>query len=140
MKRILIQNGTIYDGLGGQPYQADLLVQDDRIVQIAPGITEQADQVIDATGKVVTPGFVDIHRHHDAKPLNDPHFGEVELAQGITTAVAGNCGISMTPRPEKDADARPIIPLRRPLWAPSVWTAPTPIPSIWRLWARHRCP
>lgn len=57
MKRILIRNGTIYDGLGGQPYQADLLVQDDRIVQIAPGITEQADQVIDATGKVVTPGL-----------------------------------------------------------------------------------
>ena len=63
MKRILIQNGTLYDGLGGQPYQADLLVQDDRIAQIAPGITEPADQVIDATGKVVTPGFVDIHRH-----------------------------------------------------------------------------
>ena len=58
MKRILIQNGTIYDGLGGQPYQADLLVQDDRIAQIAPGITEPADQVIDATGKAVTPGFV----------------------------------------------------------------------------------
>ena len=106
MKRILIQNGTIYDGLGGQPYQADLLVQDDRIAQIAPGITEPADQVIDATGKVVTPGFVDIHRHHDAKPLNDPHFGEVELAQGITTAVAGNCGISMTPRPESDEAAK----------------------------------
>jgi len=50
MKRILIQNGTLYDGLGGQPYQADLLVQDDRIAQIAPGITEPADQVIDATG------------------------------------------------------------------------------------------
>ena len=49
MKRILIQNGTIYDGLGGQPYQADLLVQDDRIAQIAPGITEPADQVIDST-------------------------------------------------------------------------------------------
>ena len=56
MKRILIQNGTLYDGLGGQPYQADLLVQDDRIAQIAPGITESADQVIDATGKAVTPG------------------------------------------------------------------------------------
>ena len=106
MKRILIQNGTLYDGLGGQPYQADLLVQDGRIAQIAPGITEPADQVIDATGKAVTPGFVDIHRHHDAKPLNDPHFGEVELAQGITTAVAGNCGISMTPRPESDEAAK----------------------------------
>lgn len=57
MKRILIQNGTLYDGLGGQPYQADLLVQDGRIAQIAPGITEPADQVIDATGKVVTPGL-----------------------------------------------------------------------------------
>ena len=56
MKRILIQNGTIYDGLGGQPYQADLLVQDDRIAQIAPGITEPADQVIDATGKALLPG------------------------------------------------------------------------------------
>ena len=53
MKRILIQNGTLYDGLGGQPYQADLLVQDGRIAQIAPGITEPADQVIDATGKVL---------------------------------------------------------------------------------------
>lgn len=81
MKRILIQNGTLYDGLGGQPYQADLLVQDDRIAQIAPGITEPADQVIDATGKAVTPGFVDIHRHHDAKPHQRPDFGEVELAQ-----------------------------------------------------------
>ena len=69
MKRILIQNGTLYDGLGGQPYQADLLVQDGRIAQIAPGITEPADQVIDATGKAVTPGFVDIHRHHDARTL-----------------------------------------------------------------------
>ena len=49
---------------------------------------------------------MDIHRHHDAKPLNDPHFGEVELAQGITTAVAGNCGISMTPRPESDEAAK----------------------------------
>lgn len=57
MKRILIQNGTLYDGLGGQPYQADLLVQDGRIAQIAPGITEPADQVIDATGKAVTPGL-----------------------------------------------------------------------------------
>ena len=64
-------------------------MQDDRIAQIAPGITEPADQVIDATGKAVTPGFVNIHRHHDAKPLNDPHFGEVELAQGITTHIRG---------------------------------------------------
>ena len=104
--------------------ERDLLVQDGRIAQIAPGITEPADQVIDATGKAVTPGFVDIHRHHDAKPLNDPHFGEVELAQGITTAVAGNCG---------------IIPLMKPSWAPSAWTAPTPTVIIWLPCTRPRC-
>lgn len=73
---------------GASPTRQTCWCRTGRIAQIAPGITEPADQVIDATGKVVTPGFVDIHRHHDAKPLNDPHFGEVELAQGITTAVA----------------------------------------------------
>lgn len=106
MYRILIQNGTVYDGLGGAAYQADLLLEDGRIAKIAPGLTDAADVVIDAAGKAVTPGFVDIHRHHDAKPLNDPNFGQVELAQGITTAVSGNCGISMVPRPADDAAAK----------------------------------
>lgn len=140
MKRILIQNGTLYDGLGGQPYQADLLVQDGRIAQIAPGITEPADQVIDATGKAVTPGFVDIHRHHDAKPLNDPHFGEVELAQGITTAVAGNCGISMTPRPESDEAAKEYYSFEEAVMGPIAWTAPTPTVIIWLPCTRPTCP
>ena len=56
MKSILIKNGTVYDGLGGDPYQADLLVQDGKIAKIAPGLTDEADQVIDAAGKAVTPG------------------------------------------------------------------------------------
>lgn len=105
MKTILIKNGTLYDGLGNPGKQSDILLSGGKITAIADSISESADIIIDATGKAVTPGFVDIHRHHDAKPLNDPNFGIVELSQGITTAVAGNCGISMTPRPEKDEDA-----------------------------------
>ncbi len=104
MKKILIRNGMVYDGLGGPGYRADILLQNGKIAKIG-AVDEAADVVIDAEGKVVCPGFVDIHRHHDAKPLNDPDFGRVELAQGITTAVAGNCGISMTPRPVDDRAA-----------------------------------
>lgn len=106
MESILIQNGTVYDGLGNPGRQADVLLKDGKVAAVADQIHEKADMVIDASGKVVTPGFVDIHRHHDAKPLNNPQFGIIELSQGITTAVAGNCGISMTPRPENDDDAR----------------------------------
>ena len=105
MKTILIKNGTVYDGLGGEPYRADLLLRDGHIAAIGSCETE-ADLVIDAAGKVVCPGFVDIHRHCDAKPFTNPDFGRVELAQGITTTVVGNCGISMTPRPGGNAEAR----------------------------------
>ena len=118
MDRILIQNGTVYDGLGGAAYQADLLLEDGRIAKIAPGLTDTADVVIDAAGKAVTPGFVDIHRHHDAKPLNDPNFGQVELAQGITTAVSGNCGISMVPRPSDDTAAKAYYAFEEPVLGP----------------------
>ncbi len=103
---ILIKNGLVYDGTGTPGFTADILLGDGKILAVGQGPQAQAaaeglqPYVIDAAGKAVTPGFVDIHRHHDAKPLNDPDFGERELLQGITTAVCGNCGISMTPRPE----------------------------------------
>lgn len=67
---------------------------------------------------------MDIHRHHDAKPLNDPQFGIVELSQGITTAVAGNCGISMTPRPENDEDARAYYAFEEAVMGPIDLTGP----------------
>lgn len=106
MKTILIQGGTVYDGLGNEGRKADVLLSGGKITAIAEHIDTPADITIDAAGKAVTPGFVDIHRHHDAKPLNDPNFGIVELSQGITTAVGGNCGISMTPRPATDEAAK----------------------------------
>lgn len=106
MERILLKNGTIYDGLGNPPVNADVLMGDKRILKIGKVAKEEGDRVIDAAGKIVCPGFVDIHRHCDAKPLNDPAFGERELAQGITTVVVGNCGISLTPCPPEDERAK----------------------------------
>ena len=84
---------------------ADVWIRDDYIEKIVPRIGEKAgssenifvDKVIDAEGKAVTPGFIDIHRHCDVKPFYGTEFGACMLAQGITSTVVGNCGISMTP-------------------------------------------
>ena len=118
MQTILIKNGTIFDGLGSPGKLADLFLKDGKIAAIGDLKNITADLVIDAAGKAVTPGFVDIHRHHDAKPLNDPAFGEVELRQGITTAVSGNCGISMTPRPEDPEKAKEFYAFEEPVMGP----------------------
>ena len=118
MDSILIKNGTVYDGLGKPGAIMDVFLSEGKIQSIGEHLEQDADIVIDASGLVVTPGFVDIHRHHDAKPLNDPDFGRIELSQGITTAVCGNCGISMTPRPEKMDDAREYYAFEEPVMGP----------------------
>lgn len=93
---ILIQNALLYDGTGAAPEQGDILF-DERIREIGK-VTPQPDmKVLDAKGKVLCPGFIDIHRHPDIAALCDENFGEIELAQGITTAIAGNCGLAPVP-------------------------------------------
>lgn len=94
MASTLIKNGLVYDGLGNAPQKADIYIKDDRIERIGETICQEADLVVDAAGRAVTPGFIDIHRHCDAKPFNSKDFGDVLLSQGITTTVVGNCGIS----------------------------------------------
>jgi len=104
--KILIKNGSIFDGSGDAPRKADILVEDGFIKAILPEAKLPAIQgaaIIDAAGRMVTPGFVDIHRHADVACLADPRFGESELAQGITTAINGNCGIAPVPAPDNAA-------------------------------------
>ncbi len=101
----IIKNGTLYDGSGSAPYRADLLVQDDKILDIAPNLNPDNARMIEASGLIVTPGFIDPHRHCDVAPLQDPRFGQLELAQGISTTLCGNCGIApvpTTPRWQRD--------------------------------------
>ena len=95
MYDILIRNGTIIDGSGSQPYAADVAVTEGKIAAVGhcPG---PAQKVIDAAGKAVTPGFIDIHRHADAEVFREG-FGELELRQGLTTIINGNCGLSVAP-------------------------------------------
>lgn len=96
-KKLLIKNGMIYDGTGAPGKRGDVLVAGERIAQVGEHLPCEADQVIDGEGYVVTPGFIDIHRHCDIAPFTDPDFGKLELAQGITSTVTGNCGLAPVP-------------------------------------------
>jgi N-acyl-D-amino-acid deacylase len=84
-----IRGGRVHDGSGAAPVQADVLVRDGRIVRIGALSKVRAKQVIDATGKVVAPGFIDAHSHGD--PLSDPSFANF-VTQGVTSVVLGQDG------------------------------------------------
>lgn len=93
---VLIQNGLIMDGTGKAAYQADLGIIEDRIVEIGELKGKQAKSVVDASGKIVTPGFIDPHSHADLSVLFEPSMTNY-LQQGVTTVVGGNCGHSYAP-------------------------------------------
>ncbi|MDR0822223.1 MAG: amidohydrolase family protein, partial [Endomicrobium sp.] len=100
---LLIKNGIIVDGNGKEPFNADIALLKGKISKIAPIIKEEASRVIDAAGQFVTPGFIDMHRHEDAFVFN-PYYGEIQIRQGITTTINGNCGLSAAPLPLKYKD------------------------------------
>ncbi|MBO6158681.1 MAG: amidohydrolase family protein [Firmicutes bacterium] len=97
-----IINARIVDGSGEAPFLGGVEIKDGRINRVFRGPSrDRAEDVLDAQGMVLTPGFVDIHRHHDIAALLDPEFGSIELAQGITTAVCGNCGLAPFPNSDR---------------------------------------
>ena len=85
---IVIRNGLVVDGTGREPVKADVAIRGDRIVAIGE-IVGQGDKEIEAAGRVVTPGFVDIHTHLDAQLAWDP-IGSSSCWHGITSVVMGN--------------------------------------------------
>lgn len=97
----LIKNGLIYDGtLENKPFIGDILIKDNIIEKIDKDIEFENAEIINAKNKIVTPGFIDIHRHCDLAIFKED-FGKIELAQGITTIGTGVCGFSFAPYTEK---------------------------------------
>lgn len=95
MLDLVIRNGLIVDGSGLPGRVGDVAVHDGRLVAVG-GRAGEARQVVDATGKVVAPGFIDPHTHYDAQLCFDPYaFPAIE--HGITTVVPGNCSLSLAP-------------------------------------------
>jgi N-acyl-D-amino-acid deacylase len=96
---LLITNASIVDGTGAPGYAGDIAVNADRIVQIGHLEKARADLEIDASGKAAAPGFIDAHTHDDRLLLSAPDMA-AKVSQGVTTVVAGNCGISLAPMPQ----------------------------------------
>lgn len=93
---LLIRGARLFDGSGGEPFDADVAVKDGRIRAIAASLSVDADTVIDAQGLALMPGIIDSHTHFDAQITWDPYV-RPSPALGVTTAVIGNCGFTIAP-------------------------------------------
>lgn len=106
MYDIIIKNGTIIDGSGGPMYRADIGIKGDKISRIGDLHDEKWETEIDATDRMVCPGFIDVNNHSDTywQIFCNPNL-ESLVYQGITTIVGGNCGSSLAPLPQSGAIA-----------------------------------
>jgi N-acyl-D-amino-acid deacylase len=92
---LVIRGGLVVDGTGGEAFEADVGVEDGRIAAIGKGLGRGAEE-IDAKGRLVTPGFVDIHTHYDGQAVWSDRLAP-SSSHGVTTAVGGNCGVGFAP-------------------------------------------
>jgi N-acyl-D-amino-acid deacylase len=99
---LVIKNGTVIDGSGGARYRGDVAVQGGKIAKIGR-VNEKGKRTIDAEGHIVSPGFVDGHTHMDAQIFWDP-IGSSSCYHGVTSVVMGNCGFTLAPCKQEDAD------------------------------------
>jgi N-acyl-D-aspartate/D-glutamate deacylase len=92
---LVIRDGTIVDGSGGDPFEADITIADGRITAVGKSRAKGTDE-IDAKGKLVTPGFVDVHTHYDAQATWSSRLSPSSW-NGVTTLLMGNCGVGFAP-------------------------------------------
>ena len=124
MLELIIKNGLVIDGSGSPGFHAAVLVEDERVT-IHRGDTSdlQAPRVIDATGHVVCPGFVDLHSHAGLTMLGEPHH-DPKVRQGVTTELVGIDGISHAPFKSQEE-------LHRYIWLDSGLNGYPPMPADW---------
>jgi len=90
---IVLKGGTVIDGGGGAAFVADVALAGDTIVAVGPSLATDGVRAIDVSGLVVAPGFIDVHTHDDLVCITQPDMLP-KISQGVTTVIAGNCGIS----------------------------------------------
>lgn len=101
-----ITGGLVFDGTGKTPTQVDIGIKDGIIVETAKSLSTEAQVVIDATGQMVTPGFIDVHSHCDLVPFMSGAIRGSRIRQGITTELVGQCGLGPAPHRETEHNWR----------------------------------
>ena len=120
MLDVLISGGRVVDGTGAPARSADVGLRDGRIAAIGT-IDEPATRTVDASGRIVSPGFVDVHTHYDGQMQWDP-WCSISGWHGVTSVALGNCGFGFAPvRPEERE--RSMLTMSRKIWL----TANSPI-------------
>jgi N-acyl-D-aspartate/D-glutamate deacylase len=104
---LIVRNGTIVDGTGAEPFDGDVAVAGGKIAAVGK-ISGTGKEEIDASGKIITPGFVDIHTHYDGQAVWDSHLAP-SAWHGVTSAIIGNCGVGFAPC--KPADREKLVEL-----------------------------
>ncbi len=99
---LIIRGGTIHDGSGAEAFTGDIAIKDGVIVKVGK-VDGQAPEEVDATGKIVTPGFVDLHTHYDGQAIWSNRLAP-SSQHGVTTVVIGNCGVGFAPCRPGDQD------------------------------------
>ena len=99
---LVVRNGTVFDGTGSEPREADVALAGGRIAAVGR-VTGSGREEIDARGLAVTPGFVDIHTHYDGQATWDERFAP-SSGHGVTTVLMGNCGVGFAPCRPEDRD------------------------------------
>ena len=103
---VLIRGGTVIDGTGALRFRADVGIVGERIAAVGELAGATAGTVLDATGRIVAPGFIDSHTHDDRYLTATPQM-PAKLSQGVTTVITGNCGISLAPWTPRQGQAVP---------------------------------
>jgi len=104
---LVIRNGTVVDGTRAPRRKADVAIENGKIAQVGNLKRSSSSLEIDASGRIVAPGFIDAHTHDDRLMLSAPEMAP-KVSQGVTTVVAGNCGVSLAPAPR--GMKKPVTP------------------------------
>jgi N-acyl-D-aspartate/D-glutamate deacylase len=135
MVDVLVKGGHVVDGTGAPARRADVAIEADRIVGIGT-IDADARRTIDATGKVVAPGFVDVHTHYDAQVFWDGALTPSPL-HGVTTVVGGNCGFTIAPLSDDPADGEYLMSMLARVEGIPLETLRRGVPWDWRSTAEY---
>lgn len=104
---VVLKGGQVIDGTGEPAFAADVALSGDTIVAVGDLTNVPADRIVDVTGLVVAPGFIDVHTHDDLICITQPEMTP-KISQGVTTLIVGNCGISAAPLRFRDGVSEPF--------------------------------